>query len=160
MNGLLFCLAILTALVEGAAQHFWLPAYFKFGVPIFIARIPEGLDDASGHSRPFTCQSESGGKVLIRQRRYGISRDAWFHGVATPVDAAAGEPPTCTLFVDWNVPFIGAFLSSAFIGAGLVSAIVGAALATSLCAIFVNRHRQQILTESAKAVARMSADGV
>lgn len=152
MDGLLFCLAILTALVEGAAQHFWLPAYFKFGVPIFIARIPERLDDASRHSRPLTRQSESGGRVLIRPRRYGISRDAWFHGVATPVDGAAGAPPTCTLFVDWYVLFFGAFLSSAFIGASLASVIAGAVLATLICAMVLHGRRDQILKECARAL--------
>lgn len=156
MDGLLFCLAILMALVEGAAQHFWLPAYFKFGVPIFIAQVPEGLDDASGHSRPFTRHSESDGKVLIRQRRYGISRDAWFHGVAIPADAAAGAPPTCTLFVDWYVLFFGAFLSSAFIGTSLVSVIAGAVLATLICAMVLHGRRDQILKECARALTPSS----
>lgn len=150
----IFFLAILVGLAEGVAQYFWLPAYFKFGVPILTARIPDGTDDLIDHSKVVTFRPDHGGNVLIRQYRYGIARYAYFHGVVTSVDGEAGTVPKCTLFVDWNVFLFGAFLSSAFIGASLASVVAGAVLAAALCAIFVNRHREQILKESARALAQ------
>jgi hypothetical protein len=148
----LFFFTIVVAIAEGLAQFAWLAAYFRFGIPILIAPlsgpVPKSrYTDISVEIKPF-----GDGDFLVRQRKYGLARYAFFHGVARALDPKSGDAGRMVLFIDWNAPMIGAFLSYALLSPSAYSVILGTATTILLAASIVYARRSRLCDDCLREI--------
>jgi len=157
MDGLFFS-ALLVAIAEGIVQYLWVPMYFKVGIPVLVAGIPDAANEAAEHPEVVRLMlGGDGHSMLVRQHRYGVARYACFHGFVQLVDQANGARPKCILFVDWNVLLVGAFVSCAIATPSLAAALLGMLLAILLSAVVVAVNRDRILNGCARSIAQSKA---
>ncbi len=150
---MLFFAAILTGLLEGLAQYLWIPLYFNFGVPILVAQLPVFNQEMIQKRELLTLKAVGRGRFLVRQKHYGIARYAYCHGVVRAFDNESGHQARCTLFVDWNVLIIGAFIFCAMSEFSGSMALLGVASGIVIAIIIVGLNRRNILLDCARAMA-------
>ena len=114
MTTFLLCASIFFVITEWLFQMFWYRPYFSFGIPIFnwkstgttsLLALLEN-QKLSLHSYPTMPTM-----IAIRQRYFGIARYAYFHGKI--IRSSNGSEERLTLYGDYNIMLIGAFIGSA-----------------------------------------------
>ncbi|WP_147307012.1 hypothetical protein [Roseateles depolymerans] len=148
----LFFWMIVIGVVEGVIQYFWIAPYFKVGIPILMVRVPENLGGSKDGIELLKFFSNNGGDILVRQKKYGAARFAYFHGVLKCPDIGRGLSKKCVLFANWNIPLFGMFFASVLFRDSAVASALGTAFAIVLCVYFANSNRDQILRECVNAV--------
>lgn len=106
--------SIFFVIAEWLFQMFWYRPYFSFGIPIFYWKSTGTTSllallekqKLSLHSYPAMPTM-----IAIRQRYFGIARYAYFHGKI--IRSSDGSEERLTLYGDYNITLVGAFIGSA-----------------------------------------------
>jgi hypothetical protein len=75
---LTFFLVIAAGVLDGVFQYFWVSTYFSVGIPIFAKTITATSVDELNRCELLTFKDARDGRILIRQKKYGIVRYAFF----------------------------------------------------------------------------------
>ena len=144
-----FLLVIVSGLVETVAQYYWMSLYFQTGIPLIRVCVSSEDDqqriDATLENK-FVAKNPGAKQFAIRQVRFGAARYAFVHAIGV-IDEQY-RSCTVTVFLDFNVLFLGAFFGVLAAGETIASCFLGVAIAWMLCRNFVDRKSIEYIAQS------------